>query len=136
MKNFFRSRRDSLRNAINGFESAISTEINLRIHLVLTILVVAISLYLQISTVEWAAIFIAIGMVWSAEIMNTSIEKLVDMVSPEWNLQAKIVKDLAAGAVLAAAIAAALVGIVIFLPPIAVKIFALVKFIQSGGLLP
>jgi diacylglycerol kinase (ATP) len=136
MKNFFRSRRDSFRNAINGFESAISTEINLRIHLVLTILVVAISLYLQISTVEWAAIFIAIGMVWSAEIMNTSIEKLVDMVSPEWNLQAKIVKDLAAGAVLAAAIAAALVGIVIFLPPIAVKIFALVKFIQSGGLLP
>lgn len=65
---------------------------------------------------EWAAVVIVIGAVLSAEAVNSAIESLADLVSPEYNETIKKTKDLAAGAVLIMAIAAAIVGIIIFLP--------------------
>lgn len=65
---------------------------------------------------EWIAVSIVIGAVLAAEAINSAIEALADLVSPEYNAAIKKTKDLAAGAVLITAIAAAIVGFIIFLP--------------------
>jgi diacylglycerol kinase (ATP) len=114
----FRSRLESFGYAFRGILFAIKTQINLKIHLVITGCVIAAGFYFRISKIEWFVIVIAIGMVIAAEIFNTAIETLTNLVSPEKNKQAGLIKDLAAGAVLITAIAAAILGILIFLPKI------------------
>ena len=74
--------------------------------------------YFEITLHEWIAVVCAIGIVIVSEILNTAIEKLTDMVSPEIHPKAKVVKDLAAGAVLMASIVAAVIGLIVFLPKI------------------
>ena len=74
--------------------------------------------YYQLNSSEWLWIIAASGMVLGAELFNTAIEVLVDLVSPEIHPKAKIIKDVAAGAVLIAAFAAVLIGLIIFLPKI------------------
>lgn len=91
---------------------------NAWIHLAATIVVIAAGFYLKLSRDSWLAVIIAIGMVWSAEAFNTALEHLVNLVSPEQNETAGKVKDIAAGAVLIAAIAAAIIGCVVFIPEI------------------
>ena len=73
---------------------------------------------MKLNKIEWCIITIAIVMVISAELFNTAIETVVDMVSPQKNSQAKLVKDIAAAAVLVLAIGAAVIGIIIFGPKI------------------
>ncbi|MDN3588705.1 diacylglycerol kinase family protein [Pedobacter aquatilis] len=102
--------------AFNGLKLFFYTEHNARIHLLAAILALAISFWLKISSLEWVAIIGIIILVFIAEIFNSSIEKLADVVSPEINPKIKIVKDLAAGAVLIAAIFAVIVGLIIFYP--------------------
>lgn len=91
---------------------------NAWIHLAATVLVIAAGFYFQLKPGRWRAVIIAIGMVWTAEAFNTAIEYLVDLVSPEKNETAGKVKDIAAGAVLIAAITAAIIGCVVFIPEI------------------
>jgi diacylglycerol kinase len=100
--------------AIKGMFSAAKYQQNLRIHLVAILVVTASGIFLGLSAIEWSLIALCIGMVISAEVMNTAIEELVDLVSPEFNKQAGRVKDLAAGAVLITAIVATVVAIYIF----------------------
>ncbi len=100
----------------NGIKSFISTEQNGRIHLVISAIVIILGFVLNISTSEWIMVIICIGVVIAAEAMNTSIEKLCDHISPEKNENIGRVKDLASGAVLIVSVAAAVVGIIIFLP--------------------
>ena len=71
---------------------------------------------MKISLIEWALIIICIGLVFSAEAFNSAVERLVDLISPEQNHLAGVIKDLAAGAVLITAVAAFAVGIIIFIP--------------------
>lgn len=92
------------------------TQPNARIHAVATVLAVAAGCVLGISRSEWCAVIGVSGLVWMAEGMNTAIESVVDLLSPEWKDAAGRAKDVAAGAVLLAAIAAALVGALIFWP--------------------
>ena len=109
----------SFKYAGMGIYSLFRYENNARIHLIACIVVVIAGVILHISAVEWCIIVILIGLVWSAEAMNTAIEKLADVVSPQYNPGIKDVKDLAAAGVLILAISAVVAGSVIFIPKIA-----------------
>ncbi|TDE18496.1 diacylglycerol kinase family protein [Dyadobacter psychrotolerans] len=120
------SRPINIRKAIRSFKyagmgiySLFRYENNARIHLIACILVVIAGMIVHISATEWCVVVILIGLVWSAEAMNTAIEKLADVVSPEYNPGIKDVKDLAAAGVLILAISAVIAGAVIFVPKIA-----------------
>jgi diacylglycerol kinase len=104
--------------AINGLKYTIRTQHNFTIHLVLAIIAIILGFVLNISNLEWITIIIVIGLVMSAEIFNTSVEEIVNLVSPSKNSKAGIIKDLAAGAVFVLSIVALIVGIIIFLPKI------------------
>ena len=94
------------------------SEHNTIIHLVLTVIAVVAGFMLSISRIEWIALIIVIAMVWTAELFNTAIEKTMDFITKERLLQIKLIKDVAAAAVLITAIAAVVVGLLIFIPKI------------------
>jgi diacylglycerol kinase (ATP) len=104
--------------AFEGVMYFIKHEAQALIHLIAIVAVIGAGYWFNISLTEWIAVVFAIGIVISAEMLNTAIEKLTDMVSPQINEQAKIVKDLAAGAVLIASLTAFIIGLIIFLPKI------------------
>jgi diacylglycerol kinase (ATP) len=102
--------------AWQGVWHVVRTQRNMRVHLLAGSAAVAAGLVLRISAVEWACVLAAIGLVLTAEAMNTVVEALVDLCTGEFHPLAKIAKDVAAGAVLIASAAAAGVGIAVFLP--------------------
>jgi diacylglycerol kinase (ATP) len=102
--------------AFKGLRYATATQPNFRIHLALAIIAVVLGFLLQISFAEWEWIMLAIALVLIVELLNTSIETLVDLVSPGYHEMAGRVKDVCAGAVVIAAVFALVTGIVIFLP--------------------
>lgn len=89
---------------------------NARIHLVVALCVIAGGAALKISATDWAILGLCIAVVLALEGVNTAIERVVDLASPDWHPLARDAKDLAAGAVLIGAIAAAVVGTLIFAP--------------------
>ncbi len=113
---------NSFKYAWQGFVSSFKSERNMKIHIFITFLVIIFGIWLKISKDEWFACIIAICMVICAELFNTAIETVVDMVMPYKNEKAKIAKDISASAVLVLAIGAAIIGILIFLPKILDKI--------------
>ncbi|WP_042342264.1 diacylglycerol kinase family protein [Bacillus timonensis] len=102
--------------ALQGLREAFFSERNLQIHFLASVIVVICGVLLQISRVEWIIIIIVIGGMFSIELMNTAVEKVVDLVTSEFHPLAKKAKDIAAGAVLIYAVISVLVGIFIFLP--------------------
>ncbi len=94
----------------------LKTQHNSWIQTGIAVIAIVLGFYLDISRVEWLFIIIATGLVLMAEIINTAIETMVDLLSPEKNEKAGRIKDLAAGSVLLASIMALAVGIIIFLP--------------------
>ncbi len=100
--------------AINGILIAVKEQLNLKIHLLALVVVTIAGIFFDLNAVEWAIIFLTFGLVIATEMVNTAIEYLVDMVQPEFHPQAGKVKDVAAGAVLIAAIIAVTVAITIF----------------------
>ena len=92
------------------------TQANARIHALATVIAVALGFALKLVAWEWCAVVISIASVWAAECFNTAMEGMVDLVSPERQPLAGRIKDLAAGGVLAAAMGAAVVGVIIFGP--------------------
>ena len=118
-KNFSLHRRGaSFLHALRGIHLALRTQHNLWFHLAAIVAVLCTGFVLILSPTEWGLVVFAIGLVLTAEIFNTSIEFMVDWITPERDDQAKQVKDLAAGGVLLAAITAAVIGGLIFLPKI------------------
>lgn len=113
-----RSRADSFRDAFAGWGYILRSQRNAWIHSGITILVAAIGFWLKLRTLEWAVLVAAIGLVWVAELFNTGLETLVDLASPETHPLAARAKDIAAAAVLTAAITAAVIGLLVFLPHI------------------
>lgn len=111
-----KKRIKSFRYAGKGMISFISREHNAWIHCTAIVLTTSAGFYFQITKGEWIAVILCFGIVLAAEGFNTAIERLVNLVSPEYHPLAGDVKDIAAGAVLICAIAAAIVGIIIFLP--------------------
>lgn len=111
----------SFRHAANGIYIAARTQLNIRIHLLATALVLLLGSYLKISVAEALILLLTIAVVMIAELANTALEFLSDAITTNYNENIKNTKDIAAGAVLLAAIFACLIGGIIFLP----KIFTL-----------
>ncbi len=104
--------------AFAGIKAAIMTERNMRIHLVISIFVILAGAWLPLSTIEWIFVLIAIGGMLALELINSAIERIVDLVTADYHLLAKAAKDMAAGAVLVYAIMCVIIGLIIFLPKI------------------
>ena len=104
--------------AANGIYQLIRCEQNARVHLLATVTVVIAGCLFGLNRHEWIAVCGAIGIVWAAEAINTAIEKLTDIVSPEKNPKAGLVKDIAAGAVLICAVTAVIIAALVFVPHI------------------
>ena len=115
---FIKQRGKSFGYAGKGLLYAFRTQHNLWIHLALALIAIGMGFWLKISSSEWCFVVFAIGFVLAAELFNTAIEWLVDLVSPEWNEKAGKIKDVAAGAVLVSAVAALLIGLIVFGPKI------------------
>lgn len=113
-----RKRLRSFRYAFHGIQLLIRYEHNAWIHCFAAVCVITAGFLTGLSAMEWIVVIFAIGMVLAAEAVNSSIEALADLVSPGYNEAIKRTKDLAAGAVLILAIAAAIVGLIIFIPRI------------------
>ena len=108
----------SFRYAFAGIWHTLKTQRNAKIHTAITVAVLLLGLWLRLPAPDWAVLALTIGVVFAAEIINTAIEAVVDLVAPEFQPLAKIAKDAAAGAVLVLAIAAVIVGLLILLPPL------------------
>lgn len=102
--------------AWSGLLFVLGTERNIRIHLGIALCVIVLSLYLNISKVEWLILFIVIGGILVIEILNTAIENVVDLITEEYHPLAKIAKDVAASAALVFAIISVIIGILLFSP--------------------
>lgn len=102
--------------AFQGIGTCICKERNMKIHCVFSMLVVLAGIVLKISVTEWCICLVLFGLVMALELVNTSVEAVVDLVTEERKPLAKIAKDTAAGAVLVAAIMAAIIGCIIFIP--------------------
>jgi diacylglycerol kinase len=117
----------SFLHALEGLGYVLRAERNARIHLAMAILVILVSACLGISPAEWALIAIAIALVFVGEMLNTVVELEVDLIMPEDNILAKHVKDVAAGAILVAAVVAAVIGLLVLGPPLWLRLGALVR---------
>ena len=116
MKN--KSLINSFKYACMGIKSAIKSERNMKNHVLATLIVTALGFILGLDPLEWVACIFSIVIVIGGEMLNTAIETIVDLVSPNINPLAKKTKDIAAGSVLVMAIGAFLVGLIIFIPKI------------------
>tara|TARA_R110002096_G_scaffold54517_5_gene140558 strand:+ start:29353 stop:29727 length:375 start_codon:yes stop_codon:yes gene_type:complete len=108
----------SFRFAFAGLRYVVRTEQNMRIHLVISAIVLVAGWYFQISHLEWIAVVLCMGAVIGAETVNSAIERLADRVTESEDTLIRIAKDAAAGGVLALAVASFVIGAIIFLPRI------------------
>lgn len=123
MSDFLRSRLRSMGYAFSGWWHVIRTQRNAWIHAIISILVIAVSFWLHLPPGDWALIILAIAIVWTAEFINTALEAVVDLASNhERHTLARVSKDVGAAAVLIAALASILIGLLVMGPPLWVKI--------------
>lgn len=106
----------SMTHAFHGVRHVFRHERNARIHLIVAIIVVLAASALRISVLQWVAVLSAIMLVFLAEIFNTAIERTLDLIDIHENLHIKLIKDMTAGAVLLAVVAAVVVGVAVFGP--------------------
>lgn len=112
------SRKQSILHAFDGFKVIWVSEINFRIHIIISLLVLCAGFIFKLNTIEWVCILLCIGMVLGAEIFNTVIEHLCNLASKEIKPEITAIKDISAFGVLFLAMISSLVGIIIFLPKI------------------
>jgi diacylglycerol kinase (ATP) len=115
-KGAWRGERDSFGYAFQGLFYTWETQRHLRVHLALAALAVLLGLALRIGATEWALLALTIALVLSLELLNTVVEAVVDLVTPEYHPLARVAKDVAAGAVLVSAVGGLAVGAFLFLP--------------------
>lgn len=113
-----KARLQSFGYAFRGIAQLLRTEVNARIHVLAAVAVVVVGLSIGIDRFEWLAIVLAVTAVWCAEAFNTAIESVCDAVSQDHHPKIERAKDIAAGAVLLAAIGSVGVGIIVFGPPL------------------
>ncbi len=118
MNRFLRTRAQAFRYAFAGWWFVIRTQRNAWIHAVVSVIVLVVGFWLQLPSRDWAVIVAAITMVWMAEFLNTALEAVVDLASPQKHYLARVGKDVGAAAVLIAAICAAVIGLLILGPPL------------------
>jgi len=118
-----KSRFGSFKFAFDGLLFLLKNEHNSRIHLLAAIAVIILGIIVKLNQIEWALMTIVIALVFLAELLNSSIETLADLINPEWNELIKRAKDYSAAAVLISAIMAMIAGGLIFIP----KLLALIQ---------
>ncbi|EJL22264.1 diacylglycerol kinase family protein [Brevibacillus sp. BC25] len=109
--------------ALEGISYTVRTQRNMQIHVAAAIVVLAAAWWLQIPRSDVLLVLFSIGLVFSLELVNTAIEAVVDLASPEWHAKAKIAKDVGAGAVLVAAILSLIIGVLVFGQPLLQKVW-------------
>lgn len=114
----FKRRVRSFEYAFKGIRSFFLTTHNAWVHTFITVIVIIAAIFFRINVVEWIAIVFSIGLVFTAEALNTAVEQYVDLVKPEFDPKAGNIKDISAGAVLISATSAAIIGLLIFVPKI------------------
>ena len=117
-----RSRWHSFQHAFAGWWYVIRTQRNAWIHMLATLMVLGLALWIRVGTGELAILLLSIGLVWTAEFVNTALEAVVDLASPEVHPLAKVGKDVGAAAVLIAALLSVIIGFLILGPPIAERL--------------
>jgi len=122
MIEFLLSRLHSIRHALRGWLYVMQTQRNAWIHATVATAVFIVGLWLGLPARDWAVLILTIAMVFAAEFINTSIEAVVDLATKEHHPLAKVGKDVGAAAVLIAALAAVLVGLLILGPPLLMKL--------------
>ena len=111
-----RRRLASFGHSGRGVWVALRHELHLRLHAAATVVVIGLGLYCGLSRLEWALVALAVAGVWTAELLNTAVEVLTNLVSPGYHPLAGRAKDIAAGAVLLASLGAVAVGVLVFWP--------------------
>jgi len=120
------SRAQSFRHAFDGWGYVLRTQPNARIHGAFSLIAIVVGLWVGIDSLQWALIVLAMGGVWVAELLNTSLEAVVDIASPSIQPLARIAKDVAAAAGLAGAATAVVIGLLVLGPPSLAKITGVV----------
>ncbi len=118
MRNWFKRVWHKFSNAFRGLYVMIKEEKSLWVHFSVAVIVIIFGIVFQLTNIEWALIVFAIGLVISFEMFNTAIEYLIDIVSFEYNLKAKKIKDVAAMATLFVTFIAVIIGLLVFVPAI------------------
>lgn len=118
IREFFASRALSFEHAFRGWWYVVRTQPNAWIHALISTLVILMALWLHLPIRDWALLFVTITLVWTAEFINTALEAVVDLISPDHHPLARIGKDVGAATVLIAAFTSVLVGLLILGPPL------------------
>ena len=125
MSEFLRTRLESFRYAFSGWAFVLRTQRNAWVHAAASLAVFLLCLWLELPGRDWAVIILTVAMVWAAEFINTALEAVVDLSTPGHHPLAKVGKDVGAAAVLIAAFAAVLIGLLILGPPLLARLQAL-----------
>ncbi|MBI1346732.1 diacylglycerol kinase family protein [bacterium] len=114
----------SFGHAAHGVWLTVQTQRNARIHVGMAIAVIIVGFWLRLDALRWSILTVTMAAVFVAETINTAVEALVDLLSPQFHERAKVAKDVAAGAVLLLSVAAVIVGLLILGPPLYQRLFA------------
>jgi diacylglycerol kinase (ATP) len=125
LKTFFYSRVAAFGHAFRGWGYVLKTQHNAWIHSLFATVVVLVGLWVGLQAIDWAIIVLTIAMVFTAEFINTAIEAVVDLASPVHHPLARVGKDVGAGAVLVAALAGIVIGLLIIGPPLWARLITL-----------
>lgn len=104
--------------AMRGILTAVQTERNMKIHIAAALIVFIAAALLQLDRISWLFLVLVVSVVFIAELVNTAVEAIIDLVSPEEHVLARVAKDTAAGAALVAAVFAVAIGIMVFYEPV------------------
>jgi diacylglycerol kinase len=118
MKNILLSRIHAFGHAFRGWWYVIRTQRNAWIHALVTSAVIVLAAWLKLPARDWAVLIVTIALVWTAEFLNSALEAVVDLASPQNHPLAKVGKDVGAAAVLIAALTSIFVGLLILGPPL------------------
>jgi diacylglycerol kinase (ATP) len=118
MADFLKSRIKAFKYAFSGLWIVLHTQKNAWIHSIISLAVIILAIWLQLPGKDWAILILTIALVWGAEIINTSIETIINLASPEQHPLARDGKDLGAAAVLVAAMASVIIGLLILGTPL------------------
>lgn len=118
LRQFLQTRARSFRYAFSGWWFVIRTQRNAWIHALFSLVVLLLCAWLRFEASDWALIILAIALVWTAEFLNTALEAVVDLASPEQHQLARVGKDVGAAAVLIAAGSAVIIGLLVIGPPL------------------
>jgi len=115
-KSFAHTRIQAIKVALEGIKYVMTSQPNARIHAGFTLAVFLVAGLLKLPRLEWVILLLTVGLVWAAEVFNTAVEIVVDVISPDYDPKAKMIKDISAGAVLISVLVSILVGLFIFGP--------------------